>query len=70
MEFVKAPELGLVGAIVPAAPVGEVAMLTNYISPDETFVTCANQDVVYGGGFFALDKESVVFQVPEFGDRF
>jgi len=44
-------------------------MLTDYISPDETFVTCPNQDVVYGG-YFALDKEPVVFQVPDFADRF
>jgi hypothetical protein len=26
--------------------------------------------VVYGAGYFALDKEPVVFQVPNFGDRF
>ena len=45
-------------------------MLTDYISPEQTFVTCPNQDVVYGGGFFALDKEPIVFQVPDFGDRF
>jgi len=69
-EFGKAPELGLVGGILPAAPIGQVTMLTNYISPAETFVTCPNQDVVYGGGYFALDKEPVVFQVPDFGDRF
>jgi hypothetical protein len=25
---------------------------------------------VYGGGFSALDKEPMVFQVPDFGDRF
>src|SRR6516164_3605692 len=68
--FAKAPEPGLMGGVVPAAPVGQVAMLTNYISPDETFVTCPNQDVVYGAGYFALDKEPVVFQVPDFGDRF
>jgi hypothetical protein len=70
MEFGKAPELGLVGGIIPAAPLGEVAMLTNYISPDETFVTCPNQDVVYGAGYFSLNKQPVVFQVPDFGDRF
>jgi hypothetical protein len=29
--------------------------------PAETFVTCPNQDVVYGAGYFALDKEPVVF---------
>jgi hypothetical protein len=68
--FGKAPELGLVGGIIPAAPIGQVAMLTDYISPDETFVTCPNQDVVYGAGYFALNKDPVVFQVPDFGDRF
>ena len=68
--FAKAPAPGLMGGIVPAAPIGQAAMLTNYISPDETFVTCPNQDVVYGAGYFALDKEPVVFQVPDFGDRF
>ena len=47
-----------------------IAMLTGYISAGEHFVTCPNQDVVYGFGFFALDKEPIVFQVPDFGDRF
>jgi hypothetical protein len=42
----------------------------DYIAPQETFVTCPNQDVIYGLGFFALDQEPVVVQVPEFGDRF
>ena len=45
-------------------------MLTNYISPEERFIVCPNQDVVYGAGFTDLDKEPTVFQVPEFGDRF
>jgi len=67
--FSKAPEPGLLGGVLPIA-FGRNAMLTGYVSPKETFVTCPNQDVVYGAGFFALDKESVVFQVPEFGDRF
>src|SRR5262245_17082973 len=53
--FAKAPEPGLLGGIVPVA-FGRNAMLTGYVSPDETFVTCPNQDVVYGSGFFALDK--------------
>jgi hypothetical protein len=26
--------------------------------------------VVYGGGFAALDKEPMVFQVPDFGKRY
>src|SRR6185295_11954542 len=39
--------------------------------PDQRFVTCTNQDVVYGFGFCDnLDKEPIVFQVPEFGERF
>jgi hypothetical protein len=31
---------------------------------------CPNQDVAYGAGFTALDKEPTVVQVPDFGDRF
>jgi len=34
------------------------------------FGTCPNQEVVYGMGFYALDKEPVVLQVRDFGDRF
>jgi len=47
-----------------------LAMLTDYISPEQKSVACPNQDVVYGTGFFDLDKDSVVFQVPDFKDRF
>jgi hypothetical protein len=68
--FAEAPEPGLLGGVVPIAPIGYNQMLTNYISPDETFIVCPNQDVVYGGGFTALDKEPTVIQVPDFGDRF
>jgi hypothetical protein len=67
--FSKAPEPGLLGGVVPVA-FNRNAMLTGYISPEERFVTCPNQDVVYGAGYFALDKEPIVFQVPEFGERF
>jgi hypothetical protein len=67
--FSKAPEPGLLGGVVPVA-FNHNAMLTGYVSPEEHFVTCPNQDVVYGSGFFALDKEPIVFQVPDFGDRF
>src|SRR5882757_700730 len=45
-------------------------MLTGYVSADQHFITCANQDVVYGTGYMALDKEPIVFQVPDFGNRF
>ena len=58
------------GGVLPIAPVGYNAMLTDYIKPDQTFIVCPNQDVVYGAGFTALDKEPTVFQVPDFGDRF
>ena len=68
--FAKAPEPGRNGGVLPVAPVGQIAMLSDYIKPDQNFVACTNQDVVYGAGFFALDKEPVVFQVPDFGDRF
>ena len=69
LSFSKAPEPLLMGGIVPVA-YNANAMLTGYVSPDQTFVTCANQDVVYGTGYMGLDKEPIVFQVPDFGDRF
>ena len=43
---------------------------TDYIRPDQRFVTCPNQDVVYGFGFAAVDKEPIIIQVPDFGKRF
>jgi hypothetical protein len=67
--FSKAPEPGLLGGVVPVA-FGRNAMLTGYVSPEQHFIACPNQDVAYGAGFFALDREPIVFQVPEFGDRF
>ena len=66
----QAPQPGHLNGVLPAAPRGQIAMLTDYIEPSETFVTCPNQDVVYGLGFFSLDEEPVVIQVPDFGDRF
>ena len=69
VAFSKAPEPGLVGGIVPIA-YGGIAMLTDYITANQRVVACSNQDVVYGPGFFSLDKQPFVLQVPEFGDRF
>ncbi|HET7539772.1 MAG TPA: DUF1254 domain-containing protein [Polyangiaceae bacterium] len=66
----RAPQPGRLNGILPAAPRGQLSMLSDYIDPAETFVTCPNQDVVYGLGFFSLDEEPVVIQVPDFGDRF
>ena len=69
VAFSKAPEPGLVGGVVPIA-YGGIAMLTDYITPNQHVVACANQDVVYGPGFLPLDKEPFVIQIPDFGDRF
>jgi hypothetical protein len=61
--FSHAPEPGLLGGVLPVAHNG-LAMLTNYVSPAQRFVTCTNQDVVYGFGFLDnLDGKPVVFQV-------
>jgi hypothetical protein len=64
----KAPEPMAVGGM----PVGygRLAALTDYMSPEERVIECPNQDVVYGVTFADLDKEPMVFQVPDFGDRF
>jgi hypothetical protein len=65
--FALAPEPGLLGGV---APVGFLQMLTDYLKSEQTFIVCPNQDVAYGAGFTALDKEPTVLQVPDFGDRF
>jgi hypothetical protein len=52
------------------SPPGYVSMLTDYIAPNQHFVTCPNQDTVYGAGFQHLDTTPVVIQVPDFGSRF
>lgn len=70
VAFKDVPEPGLMGGIVPISPLNELAMLTDYIDPAERLVACPNQDVVYGFGILSLDKEPVVVQVPDFGDRF
>lgn len=66
----QAPHPGKLNGVLPAAPRGQLAMLNDYIDPGQTFVTCPNQDVAYGLGFFSLDEEPVIIQVPEFGERF
>lgn len=70
LKFKDLPQAGLMGGIVPVAPINHLSMLTDYISPGERLVACPNQDVVYGAGSIALDIEPVVLQVPDFGDRF
>jgi hypothetical protein len=68
--FSQLPEPGLIGGIVPAAPPNQLSMLTDYVAPEERVVACPNQDVVYGFCILSLDREPVVIQVPNFGDRF
>jgi hypothetical protein len=70
LAFKEVPEPGLMGGIVPVAPANRLAMLTDYIEPEERLVACPNQDVVYGAGSLALDVSPVVIQVPDFGKRF
>jgi hypothetical protein len=67
--FKDVPEPMLSGP-APVAPVNRIAMLTDYIEPEERLVACPNQDVVYGAGALGLDVSPVVVQVPDFGDRF
>lgn len=54
------PGPGRIGDVVPATPPGYVSMLTDYISAKEKFVTCPNQDTVYGAGFQRTDTKPVV----------
>ncbi|WP_165856329.1 DUF1254 domain-containing protein [Marinobacter sp. JSM 1782161] len=68
--FATAPKPGLLGGVLPVAPLNQVSMLSDYLRPEQRFVTSPNQDVVYGAGFLALDQDAVVVQVPDFGDRF
>ncbi len=68
--FSLAPHPGLLGGVLPVAPLNQLTMLSAYLDPKQRFVTSPNQDVVYGAGFLALDTEPVVVQVPDFGERF
>ncbi len=45
-------------------------MLLDYIAPEQIFIICPNQDVVYGMGFMSLDEQLVIVQVPDIGERF
>jgi hypothetical protein len=70
LAFAQIPEPGLMNGALPTAPLNRLCMLTDYTEPTERWVACPNQDVVYGGGGVALDVSPVVFQVPDFGNRF
>jgi hypothetical protein len=70
ITFEKLPGPGMICGIVPVAPSNQIAMLRDYIVPQERVVACPNQDVVYGFSILDLREEPVVIQVPDFGDRF
>jgi hypothetical protein len=55
---------------VCVAPINQLSMPHDYASPTEKLIADPNQDVVYGLGYLSLEKEPVVLQVPDFGDRF
>ena len=70
LAYEKLPGPGLAGGVLPVAPPNQLSMLHDYIEPSERAVACPNQDVVYGQGVLALDREPFVIQVPNFGERF
>jgi hypothetical protein len=69
LAFAQIKEMAYAGPS-PQAPLNRLAMLTDYIAPEQRNVACPNQDVVYGAGYLALDVSPVVVQVPDFGTRF
>lgn len=69
-SITQAPHPGRLNGVLPAAPRGRLAMLSDYIDPAQNFIACPNQDVVYGLSYLSLDEEPVIVQVPDFGDRF
>lgn len=70
LAFKQAPERGLMNGVLPFAPLNTMAMLHDYVEPEQRWVACPNQDVVYGAGVAALDETPVVVQVPDFKGRF
>ena len=70
VAFSQVPEPGVMGGVMPCGPLNEIGMLTDYVTPEERFVACPNQDFVYGFGILSLDLEPAVVQVPDVGDRF
>ncbi len=54
----------------PVAPVNQLCMLTDVVSPEFQSVPCPNRDVVYGFGIMDLAEQPIVVQVPDFKDRF
>lgn len=70
LAFDQAAEPGLMNGVLPLAPLNRLSMLHDYIEPEQRWVACPNQDVVYGAAIAALERSPVILQVPDFGDRF
>lgn len=70
LAFDKAPAVGLMNGVLPLAPLNTLSMLHDYIQPEQRWVACPNQDVVYGASICALERSPVIVQVPDFGGRF
>ena len=70
LAFSQCPEPGLMNGVLPFAPLNMLSMLHDYVQPEQRWVACPNQDVVYGAAINALDLTPVVVQVPDFGERF
>jgi len=70
LAFGQAPAPALMNGVLPLAPLNTLAMLHDYVEPEQRWVACPNQDVVYGAGVLALDESPVMLQVPDFGTRF
>jgi hypothetical protein len=70
LAFDQCPEPGLMNGVLPFAPLNTLSMLHDYVQPEQRWVACPNQDVVYGAGIAALDRSPVVVQVPDFAGRF
>ena len=68
--FSQVPYQMYLSGAMPAAPINQLTMLTDYISPEMRDIAHPNQDVVYGFSMLDLSKEPIVVQVPDFGDRF
>lgn len=66
----QAPRAGLVGGILPVAPINHLSMLTDYLDAGQRYVLSPNQDVVYGQTFLDLSQGPVIVQVPDFGSRY
>ncbi|WP_283138224.1 DUF1254 domain-containing protein [Rhizohabitans arisaemae] len=66
----RVPEPGLLGGVVPVAPVGRLCMLIDRLAPGQRRVPCPDPDVVYGFGVLDLGDGPVVVQVPDFGDLY